>query len=453
MSLIARMTPRENLPAPSSHSGLAGRPKLQFALRLGALAAAYFLAHRIAFLFPDAERVLMAVWPAGGIGLAVLLLRPRREWLAILSVLFAAGNLANLTSGRQPLASLGFMTANVLESLACAWMILRWCGPRVRFERVRDIMALLAAATLANASTAFIGAATAVLVVHAAFWDFYWTWWDGRRTGNPPGDTAAGLFCRQGQASGGVSMAPGSRSGRAGGRHLRRCVDGLRPRRHLRGGGCAALRAPGIRGVGGVALRALRHGRAPGGRRGHLHPFDRHRPQPLLPGRARRHPPLAHGPDFPGCGLDRRDAPGGQPCRTKDRRRKPAPLPSVSGPDPGEQPRADVGFRRARHPPCGSTRRSAKRFVSPGRNWSANTTCFRTAWWRNRGSCRRSGPSSTKASRPGSLFAMTRPASRVSRSKKRQRPSWMSTSRRCSTTRAASPTPSSNTSTSPRANK
>ena len=171
------MTPRENLPAPSSHSGLAGRPKLQFALRLGALAAAYFLAHRIAFLFPDAERVLMAVWPAGGIGLAVLLLRPRREWLAILSVLFAAGNLANLTSGRQPLASLGFMTANVLESLACAWMILRWCGPRVRFERVRDIMALLAAATLANASTAFIGAATAVLVVHAAFWDFYWTWW------------------------------------------------------------------------------------------------------------------------------------------------------------------------------------------------------------------------------------------------------------------------------------
>ena len=47
---------------------------------------AYFIAHQIGFLFPDSENVLAAVWPAGGLGLAALLLNPRRLWPAIIGV-------------------------------------------------------------------------------------------------------------------------------------------------------------------------------------------------------------------------------------------------------------------------------------------------------------------------------------------------------------------------------
>ena len=79
----------------------------------------YFLAHQISFLFPDAEKILMAIWPAAGIGLAALLLSPRRLWPAIAAVLFIAGNSANLIEGRPFIGSVGFMTANVLESLGC----------------------------------------------------------------------------------------------------------------------------------------------------------------------------------------------------------------------------------------------------------------------------------------------------------------------------------------------
>ncbi|MBN1888438.1 MAG: MASE1 domain-containing protein [Thermoflexales bacterium] len=146
-------------------------------LRLVLIALAYFLAHQVAFLFPYAERVLPAVWPASGIGLAALLLSPRRLWPAIAGALFAAGYSADLLAGRSALASLGFMTANVTESLVSAWLISSTCGYGVRFDRVKQVAALLVAAVHVNAVTASIGAGAAVLVSHTSFWSFWLTWW------------------------------------------------------------------------------------------------------------------------------------------------------------------------------------------------------------------------------------------------------------------------------------
>ena len=149
----------------------------QDALRVVFAALAYFAAHQVAFLFPDTEKILAAVWPAGGIGLAALLLNPRRLWPALLAALFAAGNTANLLEGRPLFNSVGFMTANVLESLACAWLIIHWCGEGVRFTQVKEVAALICAATVVNAGTSFIGAGTAALASVAPFWSFWATWW------------------------------------------------------------------------------------------------------------------------------------------------------------------------------------------------------------------------------------------------------------------------------------
>ena len=146
-------------------------------LRLAGIGGAYFLAHHMAFLFPDTGKVLMAVWPAAGVGLAALLLSPRRLWPAIVAILFASGNLADLIAGRPFLASLGFMATNVLESLGCAWLLLRTCGEKTTFSRVREILALVAAALFVNAVTALVGAGTARLASATPFWDFWKTWW------------------------------------------------------------------------------------------------------------------------------------------------------------------------------------------------------------------------------------------------------------------------------------
>src|ERR1022692_3148113 len=96
------------------------------ALWIAFLALAYFLAHEVAHRFPDAQKVVAAIWPAGGIGLAALLLTPRRRWPVVLAILFLAGMLAYLLSGRSLVAGIRFVTANVTESLAGAWLISRW---------------------------------------------------------------------------------------------------------------------------------------------------------------------------------------------------------------------------------------------------------------------------------------------------------------------------------------
>ncbi len=147
------------------------------AVRLTFIALAYFLAHQLAFLFPDSQRVLTVIWPAGGIGLAAFLLSPRRLWPAIAAVLFVTGSVADVLSGRPLAVSLGFMAANAIESAACAWLISNVCGTGVRFRRVREALALIGAAVFVNAATAFIGAGTAALTGTASFWNFWFDWW------------------------------------------------------------------------------------------------------------------------------------------------------------------------------------------------------------------------------------------------------------------------------------
>jgi hypothetical protein len=159
----------------------------QDALKLGLIAVAYVLAHQISFWFPDTAKVLMAIWPAGGIGLAAPLLFPRRLWPAILITLFASGYSADLLAGRPALSSLGFMIANILESLACAWCLTRWGGDNLRFARTREISALFFAATVLNAGTACLGAGAAELTHAATFFDFWLVVVDRGRLGHPSG--------------------------------------------------------------------------------------------------------------------------------------------------------------------------------------------------------------------------------------------------------------------------
>jgi PAS domain S-box-containing protein len=146
-------------------------------LRLALIGLAYFAANKIALLFPDAERVLAAVWPAAGVGLAALLLSPRKSWPRVLAVIFVAGNIANLVSGRPLLNSLCFMTANCLESYGSAWLITRWCGENVRFNKTREMSALVCAATLVNAASATFSSTFAFAVGIGVFKTFWLTWW------------------------------------------------------------------------------------------------------------------------------------------------------------------------------------------------------------------------------------------------------------------------------------
>jgi PAS domain S-box-containing protein len=168
------MTPEDR---PHRKPQIGGTPVNTYFLKLSLIGLAYFTANKIALLLPDAERVLAVVWPAAGVGLAALLLSPRTLWPRALAVIFVAGNIANLVSGRPPVNSLCFMTVNCLESYGSVWLITRWCGESIKFNRIREISALVCAATLVNAATTTISSIFAFVAGLGAFKPFWLTWW------------------------------------------------------------------------------------------------------------------------------------------------------------------------------------------------------------------------------------------------------------------------------------
>ena len=147
-------------------------------LKVFAIGVAYYLAHKIAFFFPDQEKVIMLVWPAGGVSLAAFLLNPRRLWPALTLAFYISGITADvLLAGRSFMTGVGYMTANMVESIGCAWLILQWSGGFRRFTQVKEILALIAGTIFVNALSSCIGAGTSVLTRGASFVDSWQSWY------------------------------------------------------------------------------------------------------------------------------------------------------------------------------------------------------------------------------------------------------------------------------------
>jgi PAS domain S-box-containing protein len=147
-------------------------------LKIVGLALVYFLAHRIAFFFPDSEKVIMLVWPAGGIGLAAFLLNPRRLWPALTIAFYISGIAADILLGsRSFMTGVGYMTGNIVESIGCASLILYWAGDFRKFTRIKEILALIVGTVFINAFSSCIGAGTSVLTRGTSFIESWQSWY------------------------------------------------------------------------------------------------------------------------------------------------------------------------------------------------------------------------------------------------------------------------------------
>lgn len=142
------------------------------------IAVTYFIAHGIASFFPDSQKIIMMVWPAGGISLAAFLLSPRRLWPALTAAFIIAGITGDiLLVHRSFLSGAGYMTGNMVESLGCAWMILFINPDFHKFKQVREVLTLIVSAVLINAISSCIGAGTSVLTQNASFTESWRLWY------------------------------------------------------------------------------------------------------------------------------------------------------------------------------------------------------------------------------------------------------------------------------------
>jgi signal transduction histidine kinase len=166
------------MPAPTS---IARRPAFMF--EVVAAAIVYFATARLGLELAVVARQISIIWPATGFALALLVLRGRRLWPAILLGAFAA----NVLNDTSVIASMGIAVGNTLEALAGATLLQR-VGFQPSMRRLHDVASLfLLAACLSTILSATIGVVTVCLTGTTSWHDFksLWsTWWIGDAIGN-----------------------------------------------------------------------------------------------------------------------------------------------------------------------------------------------------------------------------------------------------------------------------
>lgn len=120
------------------------------------------------------------VWPPAGVLVAVLLLRPRREWLFLCLGAVTGGVSADLGHYSRFGSALANSVVSILGSLAVAWVVRALAGRVVTLRSLRELMALLVGGVLVtNALTSLAGSlllAAGREVDPLAGW---FTWWAG----------------------------------------------------------------------------------------------------------------------------------------------------------------------------------------------------------------------------------------------------------------------------------
>jgi signal transduction histidine kinase len=138
--------------------------------------AAYFLTAHFSLaliLQPDG---VAAFWPAAGISSGILIaLGPRARWPVAAGVIVATIG-ANLTSDRNVWASAMFALANAAEALITAGLVQYYFRSNFDFDRLSQVLGLLAASVIGTTISGFIGT-IGYKLFHSPNVPMLLTWW------------------------------------------------------------------------------------------------------------------------------------------------------------------------------------------------------------------------------------------------------------------------------------
>jgi diguanylate cyclase (GGDEF)-like protein len=124
-------------------------------------------------------------WPASGVTVSVLILRPRREWSAYLAAVWGADVFMDTHGGGYTLAvSVGLATANCSEPLLSALLLRRWLRRRPQLSNGRDLgLFYLAAAGAGPALSATIASSWQWILGTSTVWPYIGRWYVGDALG------------------------------------------------------------------------------------------------------------------------------------------------------------------------------------------------------------------------------------------------------------------------------
>ena len=154
-----------------------------YAVRLALVLVLYLTAGKVGLSVPFTSGNVSPVWPASGVALASVLLWGYEVWPAIAFAAF----FVNFLSPIPTLSSAGIALGNTSSALVGGYLVRRFAKGRPSFERLRDVLGLMAlGAALAPMIAASVGVTT-LLLTHVRAWSGFTTawqvWWLGDAMG------------------------------------------------------------------------------------------------------------------------------------------------------------------------------------------------------------------------------------------------------------------------------
>lgn len=144
--------------------------------RMFLLAITYGLLARMVLTFSTGNGNVTIFWIPGGLALAALLIWGRNYWPAVFSGAIAAGLMVN-----DPLnVSFFIALGNTLESLCAVWLIQKYAGFDISFEKTSDFFRLAAIAAASSTISAVTGPTALILsgyLTSQFFFNNMLHWW------------------------------------------------------------------------------------------------------------------------------------------------------------------------------------------------------------------------------------------------------------------------------------
>jgi class 3 adenylate cyclase len=164
-------------------TGIDGAELRTYAVKVAAVAAAYYGAAKLGLSLAFESETVTAFWPPTGIALTALVLGGYRLWPGVAIGAF----FANAWTGIPLYADLGIALGNTLEALAGAWL-LHLVGFKPSLERIRDVIALIVlGGGVSTVISASLGTGSLLLAdeIGAGELPSVWrTWWLGDMMGD-----------------------------------------------------------------------------------------------------------------------------------------------------------------------------------------------------------------------------------------------------------------------------
>jgi diguanylate cyclase (GGDEF)-like protein len=184
MAVPSGVSPRRESAAPDSPpAALSSARLLVAALGLALVYAALYKLVDLETSFGDGSTGIV-FWPAAGVTVSVLILRPRREWPAYFVAICAADGVVSLLNGASVWSSLGSGVANGVEPMVSAVLVQRWLGRVPDLSRRRDLRVfIVAAACVGPAVGAAIGAGWPWVIGETPLWPRLGRWFIGDAVG------------------------------------------------------------------------------------------------------------------------------------------------------------------------------------------------------------------------------------------------------------------------------